>query len=257
MSLLAVRRVSASYGRIEALRGVSLAISSGSVVALLGPNGAGKTTLVRTIAGLLRPTAGEIEFDGRRIDRLSANAVASLRVTTVPEGRELFPHMTVEENLELGAFRRRGLRANSDDRVRRLADEIESIFEYFPAISRRRRHVAGALSGGEQQMVAIGRALMARPRLLLLDEPSLGLAPKIVSEIFEIIQQIKEDGVTILLVEQNVKFASSVADYAYVIGNGRITAEGPIDEVRRAGRLESSYLGDASDAIAPGQRAEE
>lgn len=245
MALLEVDGIVVRYGQAEAVRGLTLSIDSGRTVALLGPNGAGKTTLVKTIAGLLRPDSGQIRYEDERIDSVAPHTIASRGITTVPEGRELFPQMTVEENLEMGAFQRRGIRTSQAGRLRNRSREIQRIFEYFPAIARRRKQVAGTLSGGEQQMLAIGRALMARPRLVLLDEPSLGLAPRIIGEIFRIIERIQREGVTILLVEQNVTLAASVADYAYVIGNGSLTAEGSIQEMQAEGKLAASYLGAA------------
>jgi branched-chain amino acid transport system ATP-binding protein len=241
--MLRVEDLVVRYGEVEAIRGLSMTIEAGSVVAVLGPNGAGKTTLVKTIAGLLKPAAGRITYDGEEIGTLAPHLVAGRGIATVPEGRELFPHMTVEENLELGAFTRTGLRPRRADAAGGVQEDLQRVFEYFPVLQLLRKRVAAGLSGGEQQMVAIGRALMARPRLLLLDEPSLGLAPLITREIFRIIEQIQGDGVTMLLVEQNVAHASSVADYAYVMGNGRLSAEGSIREMRSAGKLTASYLG--------------
>jgi len=233
--LLRLERVSAAYGRIQALRDVSLEVPAGSVVALLGANGAGKTTTLRVISGLLRPTAGAVYFDGRRIDRLPPEAIVRLGVAHVPEGRQVFADLTVGENLILGAYARR-------DR-RNISADLERVFNLFPVLRERRKQLAGTLSGGEQQMLAIGRALMARPRLLLLDEPSLGLAPMVVREIFRTIRRINADGTTVLLVEQDANRALQVAHTAYVLRTGQVVLAGPAAELRRNEALRRSYLG--------------
>ncbi len=233
--MLRLEGVSAAYGRIQALRDVSLEVPAGSIVALLGANGAGKTTTLRVISGLLRPTAGAVYFEGRRIDRLPAEAIVRLGVAHVPEGRQVFAELTVGENLTLGAYARR-------DR-RNIPADLERVFALFPVLRERRKQLAGTLSGGEQQMLAIGRALMARPRLLLLDEPSLGLAPMVVREIFRTIRQINAEGTTILLVEQDASRALQVARTAYVLQTGQVVLSGPAAELRQNEAVRRSYLG--------------
>ncbi len=233
--MLRLEGVSAAYGRIQALRGVSLEVPAGSIVALLGANGAGKTTTLRVISGLLRPTGGAVYFEGRRIDRLPAEAIVRLGVSHVPEGRQVFAELTVGENLILGAYARR-------DRQKIPAD-LDRVFGLFPVLRERRKQPAGTLSGGEQQMLAIGRALMARPRLLLLDEPSLGLAPMVVREIFRTIRRINSEGTTVLLVEQDANLALQVARFAYVLQTGQVVLSGPAAELRQNEAVRRSYLG--------------
>ena len=233
--LLRVRDLEAHYGRIRALKDVSLEVPAGSVVALLGANGAGKTTTLRAISGLLRPTRGAVEFDGRRIDRLSAEQRVRAGIAHVPEGRQVFPELTVRENLRLGAYTRR-------DRDG-IAADLQRVYGYFPILRERSGQLAGTLSGGEQQMLAIGRALMAKPRLLLLDEPSLGLAPLLVKQIFAIIAEIRAAGTTVLLVEQNVHMALVVADYGYVLETGRVALADSSAALRRREEVQHSYLG--------------
>jgi branched-chain amino acid transport system ATP-binding protein len=233
--LLKVSEVSAGYGPIQALRDVSLEVGVGQVVALLGANGAGKSSTLRVISGLLRPSAGSVQYMGRPIHRRPAETIVRLGVSHVPEGRELFSELTVLENLQLGGFSRRDREVRSD---------IERVFAYFPILAQRRKQSANSLSGGEQQMLAIGRGLMARPRLLLLDEPSLGLAPLVVREIFGIIQTInREEKTTILLVEQNVGLALSIAQYGYVLETGRIVLAAEAEELKRDETVRRSYLG--------------
>jgi branched-chain amino acid transport system ATP-binding protein len=227
--------VSAAYGRIQALRGVSLEVPAGSVVALLGANGAGKTTTLRVISGLLRPTDGAVFFEGRRIDRLPPEVIVRLGVAHVPEGRQVFADLTVGENLILGAYARR-------DR-RNVPADLERVFELFPVLRERRKQLAGTLSGGEQQMLAIGRALMARPRLLLLDEPSLGLAPMVAREIFRTVRRVNAEGTTVLLVEQDASRALQVAQTAYVLQTGQVVLWGPAAELRQNEAVRRSYLG--------------
>jgi branched-chain amino acid transport system ATP-binding protein len=231
MPLLELKDVHARYGPIRALHGVSLTVDEGEVVAILGANGAGKTTTLRTISSMAR-TAGDIEFDGKRIARRSPEYVARLGVAHVPEGRGLFPELTVWENLRMGA---RGS----------LKDEAASrVIGYFPWIERRRDQHAGTLSGGEQQMLALGRALVSQPRLLMLDEPSLGLAPTVVAELFEIVQKLNADeGLTVLVVEQNATLALDVASRAYVLEVGKVAVEGSSDELQRHEGVRKSYLG--------------
>ncbi len=233
--MLRVERVEASYGNVQALWGVSLDVGSGEIVALVGANGAGKTTTLKTISGLLRPTAGEITLDGARLDRLSTMEIVARGVVHVPEGRKLFPEMTVLENLLLGAF---GRSARPHQRER-----LEEVYAVFPRLAERRRQVAGTLSGGEQQMVAIGRGLMAGPRVLMLDEPSLGLAPILVEEMFRVIEEINGRGVTVLLVEQNTAHALAVAHRGFVLESGRMVLAGSGRELLAHERVRQAYLG--------------
>src|SRR5512143_1196757 len=234
-SLLTVSEIEAYYGRVRALRDVSLHVAAGSIVALLGSNGAGKTTTLRVISGLLKPTRGYIEFDGKRIERLRPDQLVHLGIGHVPEGRQLFPELTVRENLRLGAY--------THGNARSVEEDLQREFGYFPRLRDRMAQRAGTLSGGEQQMLAIARALMSRPRLLLLDEPSLGLAPLIVRAIFQIIRDLHEAGVTILLVEQNASLALQIADRAYVLEAGRLTISGPAAALLSDERVQRAYLG--------------
>ena len=235
MPLLELDGVVARYGPIRALRGVSLTVDEGEVVALLGANGAGKTTTLRAVSGTVR-TSGDISLGGRSIARRAPEAIARLGVAHVPEGRGLFSELTVWENLRMGAYVR-GER-------RTLRHEAERILGYFPWIGRRRDQQAGTLSGGEQQMLALARALVSRPRLLMLDEPSLGLAPTIVRELFEIVRRLnEEEGLTVLVVEQNANVALATAARAYVLEVGQVALEGPSDELRRHEGVRKSYLG--------------
>ena len=233
--MLELHDVHVMYGNIRALQGVSLRVAAGELVALIGSNGAGKTTTLRTISGLLRPSLGTITFEGAEIDRASTDRIVALGISHCPEGRRIFGRLTVRENLVLGAVSR-------DDQAAIGAD-MDMVFGLFPLLKERLRQAGGTLSGGEQQMLAIGRALMSRPRLLLLDEPSLGLAPLMVERIFETIEELKREGRTILLVEQNVHHALDIADRAYVMETGRITLEGPAPVLRRDPQVERSYLG--------------
>ena len=231
-TLLRLDSVEAGYRDLVAVREVSLEVRAGEVVALIGGNGAGKTTTLRAISGLLPLRRGRIEFEGERIDGRASAQVVARGIAHVPEGRQLFPSMSVRENLELGAR----------DRAARLAT-LETVFALFPRLRERERQVAGTLSGGEQQMCAIGRGLMARPRLLLLDEPSLGLAPVMVRLIFETLKAINETGTTILLVEQNVARALALSHRAYVIENGRIVLDGPREALQQSPHIKQAYLG--------------
>lgn len=233
MTTLDVAGLSVHYSGIEALRDLALSVRDGELVALIGSNGAGKTTLLRTISGLMRPTSGSIAFDGQRIDALPGHQIARLGLVQVPEGRRCFPYMTVRENL-LVAFRRS--RAE-------LPAELERVEGLFPVLASHRDQLAQSLSGGEQQMLAIARALMARPRLLLLDEPSVGLAPLMVRRIFDLITTIHQSGMTILMVEQNAKLALETADRGYVIENGAIVLEGPARDLASNPRVQEAYLG--------------
>jgi branched-chain amino acid transport system ATP-binding protein len=233
--LLELRDVDVLYGRVQALRGVSLHVQSGEVVALIGSNGAGKTTTLRAISGLVRPARGEVLLDSRPIHTLGAELIARRGVAHAPEGRRLFSRMTVRENLEMGAFSRRD---GSE-----LRADYDRVYELFPRLRERSTQLAGSLSGGEQQMVAIGRALMARPRVLLLDEPSLGLAPILVDAIFEVIREINATGTTILLIEQNALLALDVARRAYVLETGSIALSGSAAELQQSEAVQRAYLG--------------
>ena len=233
--MLELTDVEVRYGSIRALHSVSFEIAEGELVALIGSNGAGKTTTLRTISGLLRPTGGTISFEGADISHASSDQIVALGISHCPEGRRIFGRLTVAENLRLGAVSRGDRRA--------VADDLEMVFGLFPLLKERIGQAGGTLSGGEQQMLAIGRALMSRPRLLLLDEPSLGLAPLILERIFETISELKRQGLTILLVEQNVHHALDVADRAYVMETGRMTLSGPADVLRHDPKVEHSYLG--------------
>ena len=233
--MLELREVEVSYGNILALKGVSLTVAEGELVTLIGSNGAGKSTTLKTISGLLRPRAGTIRYRGQALDHLSPHRIVALGISQCPEGRRLFGRLTVAENLRLGAVHRR-----DRDGVRR---DVERVYGLFPVLRERNRQTAATLSGGEQQMLAIGRAVMSRPRLLLLDEPSLGLAPLLVGAIFDTIRQLKREGTTILLVEQNARLALEVADRAYVMETGRIMLAGPAAELKHNPQVEHTYLG--------------
>jgi branched-chain amino acid transport system ATP-binding protein len=233
--LLALDRVSGGYGPVTVLHEVSLRVSEGEMVCLLGANGAGKSTTVRTISGLLRPTAGTIRFLGDRLDGRPAHAVLKRGIAQCPEGRRIFPEMTVQENLEMGAYVR--------GRAGASPDELDRVFRHFPRLQERARQLGGTLSGGEQQMLAIARALMSNPRLLLLDEPSLGLAPTMVETVFRVIAEIRRQGVTVLMVEQNAALALRMADRAYVMESGRIALEGPARELLDNADVRRAYLG--------------
>jgi branched-chain amino acid transport system ATP-binding protein len=234
--MLRITDVHAAYGPILALHGVSLEVPAGSIVTLLGPNGAGKTTTLRVVSGLLHPSSGTVEFEGRRIDRMAPEAIVSLGMSHVPENRQLFAELTVLENLRLGAYIRRDRNG--------IKQDMEQVFHYFPILHDRQKQVAGTLSGGEQQMLAIGRGLMARPRLLLLDEPSMGLAPLVTREIFEIVKSINQkQKVTILLVEQNASLALAIAERGYVLETGRIALSDTSANLQRSEAVRRSYLG--------------
>ncbi len=234
-TLLTVNEIEAYYGRVRALRDVSIKVAEGSVVALLGSNGAGKTTTLRVISGLLKPTRGYCEFDGKRIERLRPDQLVRLGIGHVPEGRQLFPELTVRENLRLGAYTRGNNRSVEED--------MQRVFGYFPRLRDRVAQHAGTLSGGEQQMLAIARALMSKPRLLLLDEPSLGLAPLLVKEIFRIVGEIRTAGTTVVLVEQNAHMALQVADYAYLLETGRVVLSDSSAALRQREEVRRVYLG--------------
>lgn len=233
--MLKINDINVYYGNIHALKGVSLDIHEGEIVTLIGANGAGKSTLLKTVSGLLKPKQGDIIFGGQSIVGRAAQSIVKQGISHVPEGRRVFANMTVEENLELGAF----LRKDKDG----IKKDMESVFERFPRLLERRKQLSGTLSGGEQQMLAMGRALMARPRLLLLDEPSMGLAPLLVKTIFKIIEDINKSGTTILLVEQNANMALSIANRAYVIETGRVVISGTAEELNSSEQVKQAYLG--------------
>lgn len=237
--MLEVSGLSAGYGQIEVLHGLDFAVPKGQVVTLIGSNGAGKTTTMRALSGMIRPRSGSIRLNGREIGGLESHDVARFGLAHSPEGRRVFPTLSVEDNLTLGAFPRlTGSRPKGD-----VAADRERAFELFPRLKERRTQLAGTLSGGEQQMLAMGRALMLRPEILLLDEPSMGLAPKLVEEVFRIIRQLKAEQVTMLLVEQFAMAALGVADHAYVLENGRIRFQGPAQQLRNDPAVRAAYLG--------------
>jgi branched-chain amino acid transport system ATP-binding protein len=233
--MLEVKQIEVSYGPLPALHGVSLAIRPGELVALVGPNGAGKSTLLKAIAGLLPPRAGDIRWEGNRLNTLPAERIVECGVALVPEGRRLFGRMTVHENLELGAFTRRA------QRERRA--QLERVYNIFPRLRQRQRQFAGSLSGGEQQMLALARALMGLPRLLLLDEPSIGLAPTVVEAIFSVIAELHRNGMTVFIVEQNVHTVLTVAQRAYILEGGRIVGEGEGKRLLEDDHIRAAYLG--------------
>lgn len=235
MALLEVKDLYVSYGAIRALHGISFHVEEGEVVTLIGANGAGKSTTLKTISGLLRPEQGEIWYDGENISRVGPDTIVRSGLIQVPEGRRIFAPLTVRENLEMGAFTRHD--------QQEIADSMQRVFHLFPRMEERLEQAGGTLSGGEQQMLAVGRALMAKPRLLLMDEPSMGLAPILVEEIFKTIEEINAQGVTILLVEQNAQMALSVADRAYVLETGSIQLEGMAQELAANPQVQEAYLG--------------
>ena len=224
------------YGNIAAVKGISLTVYPGEIVTLIGGNGAGKSTTMRTISGLLKPKRGDVHFEGKKVSGLKGHEVAQRGIAQSPEGRRIFPRMTVTENLELGAFLR-------NDKPG-IAADMDRVFDLFPRLKERLTQKAGTLSGGEQQMLAMGRALMAQPRLLLLDEPSMGLAPVLVDVVFETIRKVNEQGTTVLLVEQNALVALNIADHAYVLETGLITLEGPAKELAHNDEVRKAYLGE-------------
>ena len=233
--MLRVSGIDVFYGDVQVLWDVSFHVDEGEVVALIGANGAGKSTTLRTISGLLRPRRGTIEFLGERLDRIPPYRVIELGIAHVPEARRLFPEMTVEENLEMGALKPAA--------KARRAESLEKVYARFPRLKERRRQLAGTLSGGEQQMLAIGRGLMSLPRMILFDEPSLGLAPLLVEEVFDVVNEIRRDGVTVLIVEQNVRQTLAIADRAYVLETGRIVRHGTGRELLEDPEVRKAYLG--------------
>lgn len=236
MSMLQVTDLCVNYGVIPALKGISFEVNEGEVIALIGANGAGKTTILHTVTGLVEAASGKIEFEGKDITRVPAHQIVKLGLAHVPEGRRVFPEMTVYQNLMLGAFTRK-------DNAEKQAS-LQSVYGHFPRLKERARQLAGTLSGGEQQMLAMGRALMSRPRLLLMDEPSMGLSPILVGEIFSIIEEVSREGTTVLLVEQNAKKALSIADRAYVLETGSISLSGSASELLGNDEIRKAYLGE-------------
>lgn len=233
--MLELNRINTFYGKIQALRDVSLKVEDGEIVTLIGANGAGKSTTLMSICGVIHPRSGEILFDGKPIQQLPAPEIVKRGISQVPEDRLIFPELTVRENLDLGAFLRTDKKG--------IADDMEYVFQLFPILRERVSQTGGTLSGGEQQMLALGRALMARPRLLLLDEPSLGLAPIIIQQIFKIIQKVNEDGTTVFLVEQNANQALHIANRGYVMENGVVVMEGKAQELLSSEKVRKAYLG--------------
>ncbi|MCL2337552.1 MAG: ABC transporter ATP-binding protein [Firmicutes bacterium] len=231
--MLTINNINVYYGAIHAVKGISLSVEEGEIVTLIGANGAGKSTILNTISGLLRSETGEIVFMGQRISKRPPHKIVGLGLAHVPEGRRVFMQMTVQENLEMGAYVQPG----------RIDGALESVYGHFPRLKERRKQIAGTLSGGEQQMLAIGRALMSRPRLLMMDEPSMGLAPILVEQIFQIIADLHREGTTILLVEQNARMALSIADRAYVLETGSIILTGTNDELSSSDEIRKAYLG--------------
>ena len=232
-NILEIRDLTVSYGGIQAVRGISLDVPQGQIVTLIGSNGAGKTTTLKSIAGVVRPKSASIKFEGEEICGKTPDAIVSRGVTLVPEGRKVFANLTVLENLKIGAYLRKD----------KLDDDLEFVFSLFPRLKEREWQLSGTLSGGEQQMLAVGRAIMSRPKLIMMDEPSLGLAPLVVRNIFEIIRQVNESGITVLLIEQNANMALKTADLAYVMETGRITMSGPGRELLANEQIREAYLG--------------
>ena len=231
--LLKVDNIHVYYGAIHAIKGISFEVDEGETVALIGANGAGKSTTLKTVSGLMHPKSGSIEFLGKDITHTVAHKLVSLGLAHVPEGRHIFLQMTVQENLEMGAFTRKG----------DLSEALDNVFQHFPRLKERRKQIGGTLSGGEQQMLAMGRAMMISPKLLMLDEPSMGLAPILVEQIFDIIRELRKAGTTILLVEQNAGMALDIADRAYVMETGKITLSGTGAELAQSSEVKKAYLG--------------
>jgi len=233
--MLEVSHIDTFHGRVQALWDVSLTVDEGQIVALVGANGAGKTTLLCTISGLLRPASGSVRYRGQPINELTPHSIVELGISHVPEGGRAFADMTVRENLEMGAYPYRAWK--------RKAETLEQVYQVFPRLKQRERQLASTLSGGEKQMLAIGRCLMSRPRLCMFDEPSYGLAPIVVSEVFRVIRSLREQGITVLLIEQNVRNALEIADKAYVLENGRVVLEGACDDLLQSDYVRKAYLG--------------
>ena len=233
MPILKIEKLTKKYGKTYALNGLDMEVKKGDIYGFVGPNGAGKTTTLRTITGLEKAASGSITFDGHDLRKIEPSKIITLKLAHVPEGRHIFPQMTVEENLEMGAF------TDQTDMARTMAD----VYERFPRLKERKRQLAGTLSGGEQQMLAVGRALMGKPKMILMDEPSMGLSPLLVKEIFAIIREVNKQGITILLVEQNAKMALAISDRAYVLETGTITLSGDAQELLNDTRVKKAYLG--------------
>ena len=231
--MLEVKDLRVNYGAVQALNGISLTVNDGEIVSLIGANGAGKTTTLRTITGLEKAASGSIVFDGHDLTKITPSKIITLKLAHVPEGRHIFPQMTVAENLEMGAYADKA----------GMGQTMEDVYTRFPRLSERRRQLAGTLSGGEQQMLAVGRALMAKPKMILMDEPSMGLSPLLVQEIFDIIQEVNKAGITVLLVEQNAKMALSISNRAYVLETGTISIEGDAAALMDDPRVKKAYLG--------------
>lgn len=236
MALLEIKDLSVNYGVIRALKGISFCVEKGEVIALIGANGAGKTTTLHTVSGLIESSGGSIIFDGRDITRVPAHKIVYMGMAQVPEGRRVFSNLSVLQNLKMGAYTRK----DKDE----VAESLDTVFRRFPRLKERQSQLAGTLSGGEQQMLAMGRALMSKPKILLMDEPSMGLSPIFVNEIFDIIKSVKADGVTVLLVEQNAKKALSISDRAYVLETGNIVLEGKASELLNNDEIKKAYLGE-------------
>lgn len=236
MAMLEVKDIEVFYGMIQAIKGISFEVNEGEVIALIGANGAGKTTTLHTITGLLSPKKGTVLFEGKDITKVPAHKIVSLGMAHVPEGRRVFAELTVYENLKMGAYTRK----DKDE----IAKTLEMVYKRFPRLKERKNQLAGTLSGGEQQMLAMGRALMSHPKIIVMDEPSMGLSPIFVNEIFDIIREVSEGGTTVLLVEQNAKKALSIADRAYVLETGKIVLEGDAKELMNADSIKKAYLGE-------------
>ena len=236
MAMLEVKDLAVYYGMIHAIKGVSFEVNKGEIIALIGANGAGKTTILHTITGLLSPKRGSIKFEGKELTKIPAHKIVSLGMAHVPEGRRVFAELSVYQNLKLGAYTR------SDKKE--IEETMETVYQRFPRLRERKNQMAGTLSGGEQQMLAMGRALMSHPQIILMDEPSMGLSPILVNEIFDIIRSVNEAGTTVLLVEQNAKKALEIADRAYVLETGRIVTSGPADALMNDDSIKKAYLGE-------------
>ena len=236
MAMLTVTDLQVYYGVIQAIKGISFSVNQGEVIALIGANGAGKTTTLHTVTGLIQPKAGKIEFEGKDITKMPAHKIVSLGMAHVPEGRRIFQQLTVLDNLKLGAYTRKD--------KKKIADTLEMVYRRFPRLEERKKQIAGTLSGGEQQMLAMGRALMSEPKIIVMDEPSMGLSPLFVTEIFDIIREISQGGTTVLLVEQNAKKALSIADRAYVLETGKIGLSGNAQDLMNDDSVKRAYLGE-------------
>ena len=236
MAMLEVKDLQVYYGMIQAIKGISFEVNQGEVIALIGANGAGKTTILHTVTGLIAPKAGSIVFEGQDITKVPAHKIVSMGMAHVPEGRRVFAQLSVYDNLKMGAYTRKD--------KNEIEESLEMVYKRFPRLEERKNQMAGTLSGGEQQMLAMGRALMSNPKILLMDEPSMGLSPLLVNEIFKIISEVSKDGTTVLLVEQNAKKALSIADRAYVLETGNIVMEGKASELLDNPRIRAAYLGE-------------